>query len=110
MYPAKNKDVTFVMEDGKEIDEKAESFEVSARIVIKKSSLSKIITILKNPPVDTDYSEDILLAIKNGHNTKKRIIQELEMDEYTYNRFTQSLRMNRLIKYEHNQWHRVEEL
>ena len=105
MYPAKSNDVTFVMEDGNKIgNDSDDRFEVSARIVINKSSLLNTIKLLKNPPLENDYSEDILNAIKNGKKTKSSIMEELGIDEYIYERYTQSLRVNGLITYKYKQW------
>ena len=80
---------------GKESDDK---FEVSARIVINKSSLLKIIELLKNPPKENDYSEDILSAIKNGSSTKCKIMSEVGIDEYTYEKFIQVLKLKNMMK------------
>lgn len=105
MYPTKKKDITFVMEDGKIVGKECDNkFEVSARIVIYKSSLLKIIKLLKNPPIENDYSEDILHAIENGNCTKSKIMAELEIDEYTYNKYIGLLKLNKLIRFEHKQW------
>lgn len=105
MYPAKKNDITFVMEDGKRIGKESDDkFEVSARIVIYKSSLLKIIKLLKNPPIENDYSEDILNAIKNGNCTKRIIMNELEIDEYTYEKYIQSLKLKKKIEFKHRQW------
>lgn len=109
MYPAKNEDITFVMEDGNNVGKDTDdSFEVSARIIINKSSLLKIIEILKKPPVENDYSEDIINAIINGFCTKEKIMKELEIDDYTYNKFVQALRINGKIKFERKRWSLVE--
>lgn len=105
MYPAKNDDIIFVMEDGKQIGKECDdNFEVSARIVINKTSLLKVIEVLKNPPKDNDYSEDILQAIKNGSCTKRNIMSEVLIDEYTYEKFTQKLKLENKIKFEYRQW------
>lgn len=105
MYPAKNNDITFVMEDGKQIGRESNNdFEVSARIVINKSSLLRVIELLKNPPTENDYSDDILNAIKSGNCTKSKITATLGIDEYTYDRFIQSLKLKGLVEYKHNQW------
>ena len=105
MYPAKNDDITFVMEDGKQVGKESdEKFEVSARIIINKSSLLKVIELLKNPPKENDYSEDILSAIKNGSNTKYKIMSEVGIDEYTYEKFIQALKLKNMIKFEHKHW------
>lgn len=105
MYPAKNDDIIFVMEDGKQIGkERDDNFEVSARIIIKKTSLLKVIEVLKNPPKDNDYSEDILQAIKNGSCTKRNIMSEVLIDEYTYEKFIQKLKLENKIKFEYGQW------
>ena len=55
--------------------------------------------MLSNPPQDNDYSEDILNSIKKGYNTKSKIIDEIGFDEYTYDRFIQSLRVKGIIQY-----------
>lgn len=105
MYPAKNNDITFVMEDGKQVGKESDDkFEVSARIIVNKSSLLRVIDLLKNPPIENDYSEDIFNAIKNGNCTKNKIMEELDIDEYTYDKFIQSLKLKKLIIYEHKQW------
>lgn len=110
MYPAKNDDITFVMEDGKKVGADSDNaFEVSARIVINKSSLLKIIKTLNNPPKEKDYSDDILNVIKSGFNTKAKIIKELEIDESTYNTFIQSLRINQKIEYDKKVWKIIEQ-
>lgn len=105
MYPAKNDDITFVMEDGKQVGKESDDkFEVSARIIINKSSLLNVIELLKNPPKENDYSEDILGAIKNGSCTKCKIMSEVGIDEYTYEKFIQALKLKNMIKFEHKQW------
>ena len=105
MFPAKKGDITLVMEDGKQVGKESDDkFEVSARIVINKSSLLKIIELLKNPPKENDYSEDILSAIKNGSSTKCKIMSEVGIDEYTYEKFIQVLKLKNMIKFEHKQW------
>ena len=105
MYPAKEKDITFIMEDGKQIGKESDDkFEVSARIVINKSSLLKVIKLLKNPPIENDYSEDILNAIKNGNCTKRKIMNELGIDEYTYEKYIQSLKFKKRIEFTHRRW------
>lgn len=105
MFPTKNNDITFVMEDGKPVGKQADNkFEVSARIVINKSSLLRIIEVLKNPPTENDYSEDILTAIRNGNCTKSKIMNELEIDGYIYEKFIQALKMKKLINFKHKQW------
>lgn len=105
MYPAKNNDITFVMEDGKKISkDKEDKFEVSARIIINKSSLLRIIEVIKNPPIENDYSEDIINAIKNGNNTKNKIISELDITDEIYKKFISQLRSEGRIAFEHNRW------
>ena len=78
MYPAKGNDITFVMEDGQE---KGKEFRVSARIVINKSSLLNVIELLKNPPIENDYSEDILSDLETpafGYEKKMVIVKKEE--------------------------------
>lgn len=107
MFPAK-KDIVFVLEDGKEIGAaKDDQFEVSARIVINKSSLLRIIELLENPPAENEYTEDILSAIDAGKHTKSNIMEELKIDETTFKRDIQKLKLNRLVKYEHKKWVRT---
>ena len=72
--------------------------------VINKSSLLKIIELLKYPPKENDYSEDILGAIKNGSCTKCKIMSEVGIDEYTYEKFIQALKFKNMIKFEHKHW------
>ncbi|MCI5537759.1 MAG: hypothetical protein MR390_03435 [Oscillospiraceae bacterium] len=105
MYPAKNEDITFVMEDGKDINNN--EFGVTARIVINKSSLLKIIDLLEHPPKENDYSDDIVIAINNGINTKSKITKELEIDENTYNKFIKKLKSNNRIEYKNGKWHLI---
>lgn len=70
MYPAKHKDICFVMEDGENVEKDSDAkFRVSARAVIFKSSLLRIIDLLENPPEDREYAEDILKLINAGKNT-----------------------------------------
>ncbi len=108
MYPYKENDITFVMEDGKKIGSDAEDkFEVSARIVINKSSLLRVIDLLKNPPIENDYSDDILNAIRAGKNTKSMIMAEVGIDETIYEKFIQSLKLKGLIEYKYKLWHIV---
>lgn len=106
MYPTKNGDITFVMEDGKQKGKDADDrFEVSARIVINKSSLLKVIELLKNPPIENDYSDDIVIAIKNGYCTKREIMAELCIDDYIYEKYMNSLKMQQKIIFKENKWH-----
>lgn len=110
MYPIKSGDIIFVMEDGKQIGKETDdSFEVTARIVIRKSSLLKIIALLSTPPVENDYSEDILNAIKGGKQTKKDIMEEVQIDEYTYNKYIGLLKLKNVITYQHKRWTMVNE-
>lgn len=105
MYPAHNGDITFVMEDGKPKGKRTDdAFEVSARIVINKSSLLKVIQLLKNPPAEYDYSDDFVAAIKNGCCTKKKITEQLGIDEYTYEKCIQLLKARKVIEFEKNKW------
>lgn len=107
MFPAK-KDIVFVLEDGKEIGAaKDDKFEVSARIVINKSSLLRIIELLENPPAENEYTEDILSAIDAGKQTKSDIMEELKIDEIIFKRDIQKLKLNGLVKYEHKKWVRT---
>lgn len=101
MYPIGNNDIVFVMEDG---SIQKEMYQVSARIVIRKSSLLKIINLLKNPPIENDYTDDILSAIKNGCNTKKAIIRELSIDEKIYKQYTHKLKSQGLIEFKNQTW------
>jgi len=106
MYPTKNNDIMFVMEDGSDINQ--EKFGVSARIVILKSSLLNIIERLKTPPeVENDFKEDVILAIKNEKNTKRKIMKELDIDERTYNKTIDSLKEQMKIKFNKNRWNIV---
>lgn len=71
MYPAKNNDITFVMEDGENFEQ--DKFKVTARIIINKSTLLDIISLLKSgPKEENNYHEDILSLIENGTDTKKK--------------------------------------
>ncbi len=101
MYPAKGNDVIFVMEDG---SYKKNEFCISARIVLNKSSLIRVINLLKNPPKYKDYTEDVFVAIKSGCNTKYKIIRELAIDENAYVKSVQSLKFCNRIAYENKSW------
>lgn len=106
MYPAKDNDIMFVMEDGIDIDK--ERFGVSARIVILKSSLLNIIERLTTPPEEeNNFEDDVILSIKNEKNTKKKIMQELEMDDRTYNKTIGSLKEKGKIKFDKECWNIV---
>lgn len=104
MYPGEGKEIVFVMEDGREC---GEQFEVTARIVINKSSLLRIIHVLENPPKENDYTDDILTAIDKGHCDKKSIMKELGIDEATYEQYIQKLKKNEVICCEHKKWKRI---
>lgn len=104
MYPGEGKEIVFVMEDGKEY---RGQFEVTARIVINKSSLLRIIHVLGNPPKENDYTDDILTAIDKGHCDKKSIVKELGIDEATYEQYIQKLNRNDVIRCEHKKWKRI---
>ena len=104
MYDVSNDDVMFVLEDGKPI--KNGKFEVTARIVILKSSLLKIIELIKQgPPHENDYSEDILVAIKNGEDTKKAILEYLSIDEKIWDKTIYRLRSENKVFFENRVWH-----
>lgn len=60
--------------------------------------------MLKNPPVENDYSEDILNAIKNGSCTKSKIMAELGIDKCTYEKFIQILKRKNKISFEYRRW------
>lgn len=101
MYPTSDNDIMFVLEDGKEINKQ---FVVSARIIIRKSSLLNVINVISNPPIENDYSQDILIAIENGKKTKKDIMEYLSIDNNTYNKYIDQLKILGKIIYMHNRW------
>lgn len=105
MYPAKNGDIMFIMEDGEDVKGEEDKFEVKARIVILKSTLLNIIQRLKTAPEEEkNYEDDILLAIKNKVNTKSKIIRELEIDSKIYDKTIYSLKEKSLIEYNGKCW------
>lgn len=107
MYPKNNKDIVFVMEDGEDLSKN--EFGVTARIVISKNTLLKIIERLKAPPEEeVSYEEEIVLAINNGKNTKKKIMQELDIDEKTYKKTIDKLKMNEKIVFKEKYWDIIE--
>lgn len=104
MYPGKDGDIIFVMEDGSENKQSKEHFEISARMVFKKSSLLKIIDVITDPPIEIDYTDDILRAISKGFYTKAAIMRELEMSETAYEHSMQRLKLQNKIEYKRNKW------
>lgn len=104
MFSAKNDDVTFVMED------KNQKNNLTARIIINKSSLLRIIDVLKNPPPENDndneedIAKDMLFAIKEGLCTKKQLLQELDIDDSTYNRGIEKLKSAGKIEFSNKKW------
>lgn len=109
LYPTKNKDLVFVMEDGKRVGKDEENkFELSARIVINKSSLLRIIDVLKNPPKEKDYSDEFLNTIREGKNVKKQIISYLDINEDIYKTTINKLKDAGLIKSVKNKWFVIE--
>ncbi len=108
MYEAHNSDIVFVMEDGAEI-KGTNQFEVTARILIPKSTLIKLINFLKNPPPLSDYSEDILTAISQGKCTKHEVMEELNIDETTWDITIHKLKSIGSVRYDKNKWIKVEE-
>lgn len=105
MYPAKNNDICLVMEDGTNVGNgDMNKFKVSGRAVILKSSLLKIIDLLESPPVEQDYTEDIMALIKKGKNTKKVIIDALKIDDRIWNFYSGKLRHNNMIEYKNKCW------
>ncbi len=101
-YYTYDDDIMFVFEDGKPL--KNNKFEVTARMVLRKSSLLKVIEILMNPPEIKDYRDDVLTMIKEGKNKKSQIIKELMLDENEYKETIKKLKLGGMIYYEKGAW------
>lgn len=72
---------------------KTQEFELTARGVIRLSSLVKAINTAKNgPAAKPDFEEKIIDSIRAGINTKKRIKEELEISEEDWRTYSQVLR------------------
>lgn len=104
MYPAHGNDIMFIMEDGGVVgSEKDDNFEVTARIVILKSTLLKIIQLLQSGPVhENDYTSDVIAAIDGGKNTKKGILEALQIDEEIWNRTIAKLKADQKVQFNKN--------
>jgi len=97
-----NNDYMIFLEDGKSV---GNQFEVTARIAIKKSSLIAVKEIIINgPSEETDYCEEIIEAIHRNCNTKKQIMDDLDISEAVWNRACQQLKDANRIEYEKKKW------
>lgn len=102
MYPAEYGDVVFVLEDGKEVSEG--NFEVTSRMIVKKSSLLRVTNLLEQGPRENDYTDDFVKAIAEGKGRRKDIKEELEIDDEIYERYITKLKIEGVIRYEKNRW------
>lgn len=95
-------DYFILMEDG---SKSGDFFEVTARMILKKSSLVKMIRAIKDgPEEEPDYGFEILEAIKRGNNTRTKICEDIEINEQIYSRETQKLRCSGKIKWNKKIW------
>lgn len=106
MYQAHGEDIMFVMEDGNSVGaEKDDKFEVTARIVLLKSTLLNIIELIKaGPAQEDDYRLDILKLICDGKHTKREITDELRMDDKTWDTTILKLKSSNEVYYEKGKW------
>ena len=94
----------FLFEDGSG-HQKPPEFELTARGIIRFDSLLGIIrTIEKGPEALPDFESQILAAIKSGINTKKRIIEALDLEENDWRTYSQVLRKEGKITASKNKW------
>lgn len=109
MYSAGDGDVVFVLEDGREVsvdgrEASAGNFEVTSRMIVRKSSLLRVVNLLERGPQENDYTDDFVKAITEGKSKKKDIKEELEIDDEIYERYITKLKIEGVIRYEKNRW------
>jgi len=91
------------LEDGKA---SGDQFEVTARIALKKSSLLAIKEILIDvPSAEADYCDEVIASItERGCNTKKQIMEDLDISETVWNRVSQLLKDDGRIEFDKKKW------
>ena len=100
--PCAEDDYAIVLEDG---NCKDPLFEVTARIVIRKTSLIMVKRLICGGPTEVmDYSQDIIKLICSGINTKGGIIKETGMLEAEWDKEIQRLRLNGIARFDNNHW------
>lgn len=84
----------FIFEDGRlKRDQGEERFELTARGIIRLESLFHIVDVIESGPgAKPDIEEQILSAMQNGIDTKKKIMGELEIPEEDWRTYSQVLR------------------
>ena len=108
MVPISDSDYMIFLEDGKA---EQEQFEVTARIVIKKSSLIAIKNIIIEGPEDEpNYAEEIIESIKRGNSSRKKIMEDIDISERVWEKESQKLKNAKRIIFENRKWRLVEEL
>lgn len=92
-----------IFEDGKDCG--LNSFAINARGLIRLDSLSRIIeTIEAGPNQPPNIESNILGAIENEIDTKKKIMQELEINESDWRIYSQILKDEGKIQYKKGKW------
>jgi len=96
-------DYMIFLEDGKA---SGDQFEVTARIALKKSSLLAIKEILIDvPSAEADYCDEVIASItERGCNTKKQIMEDLDISETVWNRVSQLLKDDGRIEFDKKKW------
>lgn len=98
----------FIFEDGS-FAKKQTVFNLTARGIIKISSLVSIVdTVLNNPPERVDIDQLILDELGEGPKTKKEIIVPHEIGENGWKAAVARLKKDRRIIYRDNKWRLVE--
>ena len=98
-----NNDYMIFLEDGKAL---GDQFEVTARIALKKSSLLEIRRILiDGPREEPNYCEKVIASItERGCNTKREIMDDLDISEAIWNKISQRLKDKGRIKFNKSKW------
>lgn len=97
-------DVIIALEDGMST-QGDELIKVSARILIRKSTIINFIDYLTHPPVeDIDWREAVYEAIESGFDKKSKVMMELGISESSWKYHSSALRIQGRIEYRGNRW------
>ena len=105
IVPLPREDYMIIVEDG---EAKDNLFEVTARMVIKASSLLAIREIIiTGPDEDIDYGREIIDSINKGNTNKRTVMADIMISENIWDREIQKLRLNGEVFFEGGKWHLV---
>ena len=98
------KEAVFLFEDGRPTDNRT-LFELTARGIILIESLFNIIEVIEaGPQAEPDLESKIINAINAGYNTKKKIIELLDLSPENWRTYSQVLKKEQKITYAKQRW------